>query len=135
MLPMHIGYTHADICMRVAEEAKARQKPTTTAAAHDQLLQKKMADMCVKGLSNFDPAHLMTTFDRELFEQACQHAEQKIANASKHPQEGWKQKFHTDRSNANAPFHAQGRGYGGSWNKRQADNSWKSKDFTKKKKF
>ena len=94
MLPMYISYTHADICMRVDEEARARQKPTTTAVAYDHLLQKKIADMCVKGVLDFDPAVLMTTFDRELFEQTCQHAQQMIAFSAKQSREGWKQKFH-----------------------------------------
>ena len=94
MIPVHVGYTYTDICMRVAEEARAKHKPTTTAAAYDRLLRRKMADMCLKGVAGFDPIALLTTFDRELFEQACQHAEQKLAiHGSKYSSEGWRPNY------------------------------------------
>ena len=70
MLPMHIGATHADICMRVASEAKMRGKNIATAAAYDEIKQKCLAEMCLKGVSNFDPETTLANFDREAFEQA-----------------------------------------------------------------
>ena len=75
MVPMHVGFAHMDICMRVAEEAKIRNKHICTAAAYDDLRQKTMAEMCLKGVSGFDVCQMLTTFDREVFERACQTAE------------------------------------------------------------
>ena len=84
MLPMHVAMTHADICMRVAAEARSRGKHSTTAAAYDELVPKTLADMCLKGVSGFDPIKMLCTFDRELFEQAIQSADQRMFAARQH---------------------------------------------------
>ena len=72
MISMHIGVTHADICMRVAEEARDRQKHNTTAAAYDEIIRKNLAEMSLKGVANSEPSIMLCTSDREIFEQACQ---------------------------------------------------------------
>ena len=142
MLPMHVGCTHADICMRVAEEARRKQKQSTTAAAYDELLQKKLADMCIKGVADFDPAMLLSTFDREIFEQACQLADQKASQTNHYVPNGNGPKgngkggmsFYKDRQyGSNASYQDKERGQ--SWNKRQADQHWKNNEAYKKRKY
>ena len=75
MIPMHVAMTHADICMRVAEEAAQKGKGTLVAAMYDELKQKMLAEMCLKGVSDWDPERELCLFDREIFERAVQKVE------------------------------------------------------------
>ena len=84
MVPLNIGLAHADICMRAASEAREKGQHACTAAAYVELRQKALAEMCLKGASDFNIEQMLSTFDRETFEQACQTAETKTSNGCKH---------------------------------------------------
>ena len=93
MIPLPVGATHADICMRAAAEAKSKGKYATVAAAYDEIKQKQLSDMCLKGVSDFDPSAMLIQFDRETFEQACQLAESRMASNCRHgTADQWKSK-------------------------------------------
>ena len=112
MVPMHVAMTHADICMRVADEASKKGLGSLVAAAYDELKQKSMSEMCVKGAADWDPETILCSFDRELFEQACQMAEGKSSSG----RNNWTKNDWKDKSWKQQPY--------GSW-KRPAnhDNS------------
>ena len=97
MVPFSSGMAHADVCMRVAAEARKRGKNTCTAAAYDQIRQKSLAEMCLKGVPDFDAAKSLCEFDREIFEQAIDMAESKTTVSARH---GADNKSWKPRSNA-----------------------------------
>ena len=144
MISMHIGVTHADICMRVAEEARNRQMHSTTAAAYDEIIRKNFAEMSLKGVANFEPSTLLCTFDREIFEQACQLADNRMALRCKHGTEGSKHKGfgkgQAGHGKGYEPWKSQESWKRDSWraqeqNKRPHEKSWKTWESNKKGKY
>ena len=87
MVSMPVAAAHADICMRVANDAKLKGKHATTAAVYDELLQKRLAETALKGVSDHDPTVSLTTFCRETFDQACD-----LADLRSRSDQSWKSK-------------------------------------------
>ena len=117
MIPMHAGMVHADICMRVAAEAKNKNKYSTAAATYDELVQTNIAEMSLKGVDGLDPVAMLCRFDRETMEQAFALAEKRM----KHSNEG------------HGSHHGQNRNHGqsnykSSWgSSSQRDSKWQQK--------
>ena len=105
MLPLSAGLAHMDICMRVAAEAKHKNRYSTSASAYDELLQSRTAELCLKGVDGFDPTAVFTKLDKEVMEQAFEVAEKRMKNGS-----------------------AEHHGHKAGWTKWQDKGNWKNND-------
>ena len=66
--------------MRISYEAKAKGKVSTSAAAYDELVYRRMAQLSEKRVSDFDPVKALQCLERKIMEQAFQLAETCMKN-------------------------------------------------------
>ena len=114
MLPMHAGVTHADICMRVAAEARNKNKYSISAAVYDELIQKHISEMSLKGVDGLDPVAILSKLDREVMEQAFEIAASRM-KPSGNGYQGHGQQGH--KTNWKRPYNAS---YDQKWSSKKA---------------
>lgn len=80
--------THIDICLRLAEEARARKLPLGFGILYDELCRKQWAEAARAGVAGFSVDTACLGIDRDIVSRAEALQSQRMAPTKPAPQQG-----------------------------------------------